>query len=740
MSKPTPISNVANGIQSFSTPTSSSSVSRTAPVLPNAPDRVQSPFVASVMVTDSLKSSKDEPSPIPSTVAHRIPASTSASAEFANSTNGRSTASSDPIVPDQAKRDSSVPGVISNRTNSVAENAEQSNSFHQATAAVSTSQSKGRSREGRIIVDENPKLVPPLAQKPHKRNYPTGEELVIDTVKAMQLPANCDFLPLESQVKEEGHDNSAPIHVKESSSIPGRQTSAILPTPGNPPHSILSENSVEVSASGLTDRINADSDAPATPTFEVPQSSPGANKGSSASLTAVGEVFVSSGNISSELTSQESTESFYTAPVYTPTKSPDPTVTETKACGLAAKHVAMDLEFTTKVSQTTSSFLDTMEKVGCSPINPPVLVSTPPSDEPMECASTCDLEPVAMEVGLDTEDSSSPLLTTPVLQTEPVTSTVAPNVSCIVAKGSPNTNSTVAIVSTLGSLIPARRISTTAAEWMAQVELSLALVLRQPVVTTWASASTSTVLASTCSVPTMSTSVCLAASTEGNGQVVTQSDQQVAGKPGVETVTTGFSRVDTILSNFLESDTANQIAIRTQKSDSELLTDRLPTTLFSYNSSRTVLKRKLFAEVQNVPKRRKSTSELYPSSGRAAKSGENSSCPSTHTSDKVTNPSTGSLHQGGDVADSTIEALQQKVFEEAEKFFNSPLTGASGGEKLATSPIQKHPPDNEVFGAPPELASFVGKLGIYSPTHPDWPESPSQAVSYVILLMDVIPA
>lgn len=738
MSKPTPISNAANGIQSFSTPTSSSSVSTTTPVLPNAPDRVQSPFVASVMVTGSLKCSKDEPSPILSAVAHRVPASTSASAEFTNSTNGQSTASSDPIVPDQAKRDSSVSGVISNRTNSVAENAEQSNSFHQATAAVSTSQSKGRSREGKIIVDEIPKLVPPLAQKPHKRNYPTGEELIIDTAKAMQLPANCDFLPLESQVKEEDHDHSAPSHVKESSSIPGKQTSAILPTPGNPPHSFLPENSVEVS--GLTDRINADSDAPATPTFEVPQSSPGANKGSSASLTAVGEVFVNSGNISSELTSQESTESFYTAPVYTPTKSPDPTVTETKACGLATKHVAMDLEFTTKMSQTTSSFLDTMEKVGFSPVNPPVLVPTPPSDEPMECASTCDLEPVAMEVGLDTEDSSSPLLATPVLQTEPVTSTVAPNVSCIVAKGSPTTNSTVAIVSTLGSLIPARRISTTAAEWMAQVELSLALVLRQPVATTWASASTSTVLTSTCSVPTMSTSVCLAASTEDNGQVVTQSEQQEAGKPGVETVTTGFSRVDTILSNFLESDTKNQIAIRTQKSDSELLTDRPPTTLFSYSSSRTLLKRKLFTEVQNVPKRRKSTSELYPSSGHATKSDENGSCPSAYTSDKVTNPSTGSLHPGGDVADSTIEALQQKVFEEAEKFFNSPLTGASSGEKLATSPIQRHPPDNEVFGAPPELASFVGKLGIYSPTHPDWPESPSLAVSYVILLMDVIPA
>ena len=710
-------STIPDVIQSFSIPTSSTSISRPTPVLPNTPDRVQCPLVTSVKATDSLHSVKDKTGLILPSVSRRVPASTSASTKFANSTNGRSTASCKPVVPkvsDPAKRGSPVPGGILNRASSVPGNAEQSNSYLQSTAAVSSSQGKRTSRKRKIVVDEIPKLVPPLAQKPHGRKYPNGEELVIDAVKAMQLPANCDFLPLETQVEEESQDSSVPSHV------------------------LLSENSVGIS--GSTSRTNTaiDKDAPTVLSSEVhetSQTSPSANKGSSASPTTGREI---SGNTSSDRTSQESNESFYTAPAYTPTKTPDPTAIKTEVCDPEAEYVGLE------EPQTISSFLDPTGKVSCSPVEFPVLVSTTPSDEPMECAPTSDLEPVAMEVGLDTEESScyiSPLLTAHVLQTEPVAaSTVESNIPHIVSSGSPTSNSTVAIVSTLGSLVPASRISTAAAEWMAQVEMLLVQVVRQPAVTTWASASTGTVLTSTCTVPAMSTSVRLVASTEGSGQVVTESGLQEAGKPGVATA---YSRVDSILSSFLESDIARQIAIKTQasdsESDSESDSDRPPNKISSYDSSKTLLRRTLFPEMQNVPKRRKITSDMNVSSGLVSKSDETSACQSTHTSDNVTNPSTGSLHPGCDVAENTIEALQQRVFEEAEKFINMPLASALSGDKMAISPVQRHPPDNDVFGTPPQSASFVGKLGIYSPTHPNWPESPSFSVSCVYTIL-MIPA
>ena len=708
-STPTPIPDV---IQTFSTPTS---ISRPTPVLPSTPDRIQCPLVTSVKAINSLHSMKDKTGLILPSVSHRIPASTSASAKFANSTNGRSTTSCKLKVSDPAKRGSPVPGGILNRASSVPGNAEQSNSYLQSTAAVSSSQGKMMSRKRKIVVDEIPKLVPPLAQKPHGRKYPSGEELVVDAVKAMQLPANCDFLPLETQVEEESHESSVPSHV------------------------LLSENSVGVS--GSTSRTNTaiDKDAPTVLSSEVhetSQTSPSANKGSSASPTTGREI---SGNTSSDRTSQESNESFYTAPAYTPTKTPDPTAIKTEVCDPEAEYVGLE------EPQTISSFLDPTGKVSCSPVEFPVLVSTTPSDEPMECAPTSDLEPVAMEVGLDTvgldtEESScyiSPLLTPHVLQTEPVAgSTVESNVPHIVSSGSPTSNSTVAIVSTLGSLVPASRISTAAAEWMAQVEMLLVQVVRQPAVTTWASASTGTVLTSTCTVPAMSTSVRLVASTEGSGQVVTESGLQEAGQPGVATA---YSRVDSILSSFLESDIARQIAIKTQTSCLEPDSDRPPNKISPYDSSKTLLRRTLFPEMQYVPKTRKITSEMNVSSGLVSKSDETSACQSTHTSDNVTNPSTGSLHPGCDVAENTIEALQQRVFEEAEKFINMPLTIALSGDKMATSPVQRHPPDNDVFGTPPQLASFVGKLGIYSPTHPNWPESPSFSVSYVYTIL-MIPA
>lgn len=684
--------------------------SKPTPSLSSAPNRVQSPLVASVKtanVSDDKHTpvdigvpSTEQPLPFASAkgvsslhassknvivplVANRPQSSKDASTKITTNTNKKTHLPIVPKVSDRAKR--GKPVTLASKISSLV--SEKESSRH----SVTQSQSRKRPRGRETIVDQTPKLVPP--QKPHRRRCPTGVEIVIDS-KPMQLPANCNFLPLEVETEEQCQSSRASVQVEESSGQQENHTTTqttatffgdclhkpvndvdsglnvATPHPaGNPAKCFLSEG-----VSGTTNMMNAQigKGAAIFPNLEAPElfqpSVKEEPKSPSANETSQGEVpFIKSDDTSSIITSQESTESFYTAPAYTPTKTQAP---------VSNKQSSMEFESTIRQPHTTnlpSSHVECDKKAdNRSHGEPTAPVSTLPPGEAMEMSfneperlAPESLVPTAMKCGLSTEDSSScfsPSLTSP---TEHTTLNIMPVVPCLVATPSPVTECPQS--STHGSLAPASDTSTTAL----QVELTLALLVCQPPLSTLASASTGTVLTSNSNVPTMSTNVGLVTATESRGQVATnhgsEREQQAACKPG----TTAISTISNV---------------------SSPISDSLCYTIVT------------------------GTSETI-----------------SHSNVEIWNhPSIQSVHQGSETTESTINTLGQRVFEVAVSASMETVgtLSSSDDQKVTFS-------DNHLVGSPPISALATGKLGVYSPTHPVWPDSPQDVSRYCFHLNGV---
>ena len=181
--------------------------------------------------------------------------------------------------------------------------------------------------------------------------------------------------------------------------------------------------------------------------------------------------------------------------------------------------------------------------------------------------------------------------------------------------------------------------------------MTLPLVVCQPPLSTLASTSTGTVVTSNSNVPTMSTNVDLVPSTESSGQDATN-----------------------------------------HNTEREQLAACIPeASTISHLSS------PLSSSVYYV----EMTETSEPISPLNLKEGN-------HTS---TQP----VDQGSGTTESTIKALEQKVYEAAVSTF----VKAKGTLSSA------------LIGSPPVSVSMTGKLGMYNPTHPAWPDSPLYTVSFV---------
>ena len=653
-----------------------------------ASNRAQSPLVASVKATNdkhtpvakgasSLHASSKDLS-----AANRPQssgASTLVTSEEPTNTSKKTHLPTVPKVSDRAKRGKSV--TLASKISSLV--SEKESSVHPIT------QSRGRKRPRAhdTIVDHTPKLVPP--QKPQRRRYSTGEEIVIDS-RPMQLPANCNFLPLEVETKEQGQSSLVSVQVEESlgqqlnhisaqtnssffggslyQSVDSSLAVVTQHSSGNPAKCFVSEGSVGVSGTASHTDAEVDKGAAILPNLETPElfqpslvkeepKSPSANEGGQAEVP-----FIKCDDTSSIITSQESTESFYTAPAYTPTKTQSPVVGQRKASG----HEQTRIEFESTVRQPhitnlPSSHVDFKKKAdNQSRVDSTGLISIPPSDEAMEVSFNAgepepherlapgSLVPTAMKHGSSTEESSScfsPSLTTP---TEHTMLDIMPMVPCLVATASPDAECPQ--TSTHGSLVPVSNTSTTTL----QVELTLPLVVCQPPLSTLASASTGTVVTSNSNVPTMSTNVDLVPSTESSGQDATN-----------------------------------------HNTEREQLAACIPeTSTISHLSS------PLSSSVYYI----EMTETSEPISPLNLKEGN-------HTS---TQP----IDQGSGTTESTIKALEQKVYEAAVSTF----VEAKGTLSSA------------LIGSPPVSVSMTGKLGMYNPTHPAWPDSPLYMVSFVCCL------
>ena len=678
-------SSKTNAYEKQSSLTASGNDSESTLSFSTASNRAQSPLVASVKATNdkhtpvakgasSLHGSSEDLS-----AANRPQssgASTMVTSEEPTNTSKKTHLPTVPKVSDRAKRGKSV--TLASKISSLV--SEKESSVHPIT------QSRGRKRPRAhdTIVDHTPKLVPP--QKPQRRRYSTGEEIVIDS-RPMQLPANCNFLPLEVETKEQGQSSLVSVQVEESlgqqlnhisaqtnssffggslyQSVDSSLAVVTQHSSGNPAKCFVSEGSVGVSGTASHTDAEVDKGAAILPNLETPElfqpslvkeepKSPSANEGSQAEFP-----FIKCDDTSSIITSQESTESFYTAPAYTPTKTQSPVVRQRKA----SDHEQTSIEFESTVRQPhitnlPSSHVDFKKKAdNQSRVDSTGLISIPPSDEAMEVSFNAgepepherlapgSLVPTAMKHGSSTEESSScfsPSLTTP---TEHTMLDIMPMVPCLVATASPDADCPQ--TSTHGSLVPVSNTSTTTL----QVELTLALVVCQPPLSTLASTSTGTVVTSNSNVPTMSTNVDLVPSTECSGQDATnhntEREQLAACIPEASTI------------SHLSSPLSSSV---------------------------------YYVEMTE-------TSE--PISPLNLKEGN-------HTS---TQP----VDQGSGTTESTIKALEQKVYEAAVSTF----VEAKGTLSSA------------LIGSPPVSVSMTGK---YNPTHPAWPDSPLYTVSFVCYL------
>ena len=711
-------SSKTNAYEKQSSSTASGKASNTSndseptPSLPSAPNRVQSPLVASVKAAnvsddkhipvDIGVSGIEQPLPVASAkgvsslhasskdatvplVANRPQSSKDALTKVTSgeptNTNKKTHLPIVPKVSDRAKR--GKPVTLASKMSSLV--SEKESSRH----PVTQSWSRKRPRARETIVDQTPRLVPP--QKPHRRRYPTGEEIVIDS-RPMQLPANCNFLPLDVETEEQGQSSQASVQVEESLGQQVNHTttqttttffgdhlykpvsdvdSGLTVAAGNPAKCFLSEG-----VSGTTNTTDAEVDKGAAifPNLKAPELSQPSSvkeepKSPSANERSPGEVpFTKSDDTSSILTSQESTESFYTAPAYTPTKTQAPVVSN-KQSSIEFESTVMQPHITNLPSSHVDRNMKADNQSHGEPTGP---VSTLPPSEAMEVSfneperlASGSLVPTAMKSGLSTEDSTScfsPSLTSP---TEHTTLNIMPIVPCLVATASPVTECPQ--FSTHGSLVPVSDTSTTAL----QVELTLALLVCQPPLSTLASASTGTVLTSNSNVPTMSTNVGLVTPTESRDQVPTdhgsEREQQAACKPG----TTAISTISNI----------------------------------SFPISSSVC----YTEVTG-------TSETI-----------------SHSTVGIWNhPSTQSVHQGSEATESTINTSEQRVFEVAVSTSMETVgtQSSSDDQKVTFS-------DNHLVGSPPISVSATGKLGVYSPTHPAWPDSPQDISRYCFHLNGV---
>ena len=678
-------SSKTNAYEKQSSLTASGNDSESTLSLSTTPNRVQSPLVASVKATNdkhtpvvkgasSLHASSRDLS-----AANRPQssgASTMVTSEEPTNTSKKTHLPTVPKVSDRAKRGKSV--TLASKISSLV--SEKESSVHPIT------QSRGRKRPRAhdTIVDHTPKLVPP--QKPQRRRYSTGEEIVIDS-RPMQLPANCNFLPLEVETKEQCQSSLVSVQVEESlgqqvnhiaaqtnssffggslyQSVDSSLAVVTQHSSGNPAKCFLSEGSVGVSGTASHTDAEVDKGAAILPNLETPElfqpslvkeepKSPSANEGSQAEVP-----FIKCDDTSSIITSQESTESFYTAPAYTPTKTQSPVVGQRKASG----HEQTSIEFESTVRQPhitnlPSSHVDFKKKAdNQSRVDSTGLISIPPSDEAMEVSFNAgepepherlapgSLVPTAMKHGSSTKESSScfsPSLTTP---TEHTMLDIMPMVPCLVATASPDAECPQ--TSTHGSLVPVSNTSTTTL----QVELTLGLVVCQPPLSTLASASTGTVVTSNSNVPTMSTNVDLVPSTESSGQDATnhntEREQLAACIPEASTI------------SHLSSPLSSSVYYVEMTETSEPIS---PLNLKEGNYT-----------------------------------------------------STQPVDQGSGTTESTIKALEQKVYEAAVSTF----VEAKGTLSSA------------LIGSPPVSVSMTGKLGMYNPTHPAWPDSPLYTVSFV---------
>ena len=652
--------------------------------LSTAPNRAQSPLVASVKATNDkhttvVKGASSLHASSKDVSAANRPQSSGASkmvtSEEPTNTSKKTHLPTVPKVSDRAKR--GKPVTLASKISSLV--SEKESSVHPIT------QSRGRKRPRAhdTIVDHTPKLVPP--QKPQRRRYPTGEEIVIDS-RPMQLPANCNFLPLEVETEEQGQSSLVSVQVEESlgqqvnhiaaqttssffggSSYKSVDSSLAVVTQhsyGNPAKCFLSEGSMGVSGAASHTDAEVDKGAAILPNLETPElfqpslvkeepKSPSTNEGNQAEVS-----FIKCDDTSSIITSQESTESFYTAPAYTPTKTQGPVVSQREASG----HEQTSIEFESTVRQPhitnlPSSHVDFNKKAdNQSHVDSTGLISLPPSDEAMEVSFNAgesepyerwapgSLVPTTMKHGSSTEESSScfsPSLTTP---TEHTMLDIMPMVPCLAATASPDAECPQ--TSTHGSLVPVSDTSTTTL----QVELTLALLVCQPPLSTLASTSTGTVVTSNSNVPTMSTNVDLVPSTESSGQDATN-----------------------------------------HNTEREQLAAYIPET----------------STISNLP-------SPLSSSVYYVEMTETSDPISPLNLKKGNHTSTQPVHQGSGTTESTIKALEQKVYEAAVSTF----VEAEG---------------SALIGPPPISVSMTGRLGMYSPTHAAWPDSSLYTVSLVIL-------